>query len=145
MVATGRLLQRSRLTGVLVVALLTTSCALLRPSWQLADRGYVKLDDFIASVKAARADDYLGRRGTRVRDTAAFEEMRTPIVSMYDGITMTHSFVARDGAHVDCIALQQQPALKHPLLKTRQIAREAGPVLMDPVLATGPKVPPDGV
>ncbi|MBV9300535.1 MAG: neprosin family prolyl endopeptidase [Acidobacteriaceae bacterium] len=72
---------------------------------------FVPFDDFLQSAKLAIAGDYLSRSGNRVRDEQAFEEMRQHILTMYEGVTVTHSFVL-DDSHFDCIPIEQQPTVR---------------------------------
>jgi hypothetical protein len=66
--------------------------------------------DFIKDVHRATYDEVMQRNGAyKVRDSAAFEEMRRHIVSHYTGVNVTHSFL--DEHHFDCITIESQPSL----------------------------------
>ena len=72
-------------------------------------------------MRTARYEDYAGRPGVKVRDQAAFEEMRAHVLKMYDGVRPVHTFVS-DGALFDCIAIASQPAVR--LLGLTRIERQ---------------------
>jgi hypothetical protein len=72
---------------------------------------FVPFAQFLASTKDAKAADYIGKQNVRVRDEAAFQEMRSHILSLYEGVTVKRSFVD-DGRYVDCVPFDQQPSLR---------------------------------
>jgi len=80
-----------------------------RLSAQSSVREFVPFKQFMENAKAAYHDPT--RPGSRVKDVAAFEEMRQHVLTMYRGIEVTHSFVL-DSAHFDCIPAAQQPSLR---------------------------------
>jgi hypothetical protein len=80
---------------------------------------FVTFRSFIDNITAASPADYVGRTGTRVRDAAAFKEMRQHILTMYTGVHVSHSFVM-DSGYFDCVPVEQQPSVR--LLKQKQIA-----------------------
>lgn len=71
---------------------------------------FVPYPQFISETKDAKPQDFGAKSDGRVRDAAAFEEMRSYILSYYDGIAVKHSFV-EDGRTVDCVPIEQQPSL----------------------------------
>jgi hypothetical protein len=80
---------------------------------------FVSFRSFIDNITAASPTDYVGRPATRVRDAAAFEEMRQHILTMYADVHLSHSFVM-DSGYFDCVPVEQQPSVR--LLKQKQIA-----------------------
>lgn len=72
----------------------------------------------------------------KVRDEAAFEEMRQAVLDRYQGVQVTHSFVL-DNQHYDCVPLQQQPAVRKfhltEIAKPPVLARPAGSAEASPV------------
>lgn len=80
-------------------------------------RGFVPFKSFVESTQAANASDYMARSTTKVKDAAAFEEMRQHILNLYQGVEVGHSFVL-DGDHFDCVPIQQQPAVRMQGLKS---------------------------
>lgn len=68
--------------------------------------------DFVAATEHASADDYLGKPGTRVKDKAEFERMKSYLVDRYRGMHVDHSFRGVEGAFVDCVPFQEQPSLR---------------------------------
>jgi hypothetical protein len=65
--------------------------------------GFTPFPDFIAGVRTASAG--------ALQDTGAFEEMRQHILTMYQGVEVTHSFVL-DSHHFDCVPIRQQPSVR---------------------------------
>jgi len=81
----------------------------------------VQFDAFLQGVRAARYEDFAGRPGVKVRDRAAFDEMRAHVLKLYDGVTPVHTFVS-EGALFDCIPVSAQPAVR--LLGLTRIERQ---------------------
>lgn len=72
---------------------------------------FVSFRDFIGSANTAAASDYLAQPGNRVKDAAAFEEMRQHILTMYQGVEVSHSLLL--GSHYfDCVPVEQQPSFR---------------------------------
>ena len=72
---------------------------------------FVSFRDFINRTTTANPNEYVARPDSRLRDAAAFEEMRQHILAMYGGVEVSHSFVL-DSSHFDCIPIDQQPAFR---------------------------------
>jgi hypothetical protein len=83
---------------------------------QSREKHFVPFNDFLDNTRAADSIE-LTRSGSRVKDAAAFEEMRQHIVTMYRDVEVTHSFVSGSN-HFDCIPVDQQPTVKALGLKT---------------------------
>jgi hypothetical protein len=94
-------------------AVLSTVLALAaldgRLSAQSDLREMVPLKDFVEHAKAASFDPTFP--GSRVKDAAAFEEMRQHLLTMYQGVEVTHTFVL-DSAHFDCVPAARQPSIR---------------------------------
>lgn len=69
----------------------------------------IPFKNFLENAKTASFDPT--RPGSRVKDAAAFEEMRRHLLTMYQGVDANHTFVL-DGAHFDCIPAAQQPSIR---------------------------------
>ena len=80
-------------------------------SAQSAPTEFVPFRGFIDQTTTANAGDYLARPASKVKDGAAFEEMRRHILDMYQGVEVNHSFVV-DSSHYDCVPIGQQPAVR---------------------------------
>jgi hypothetical protein len=80
---------------------------------QTATAAFVPFNDFIQSVKGANSTHFVARPGFKVKDSAAFEEMRQYILSMYRGVDVRHSYVLGSQTF-DCIPINQQPSLQAP-------------------------------
>jgi hypothetical protein len=77
--------------------------------------GIQNLRDFVESVIQARHEDH--QTAASAED---FEEMRQHVLGLYAGVEERHSFIELGGAVVDCIPIEQQPAL-------RNTGRQLGP------------------
>ena len=84
----------------------------------------IDFNSFIASVKVAQSEDFSKLRGTRVESARALEEMKKHLLSLYDGVTPTHTFLGRDNQFVDCVPVEQQPGLRNPRLGHALLQRE---------------------
>jgi hypothetical protein len=69
---------------------------------------FTPFKDFLDASRAADSRQFTRTDGTGVRDAAAFEEMRSHIVKLYEGVEVKHSFV-EDSDHFDCVPVAQQP------------------------------------
>jgi len=71
--------------------------------------GFIKFNDFIADVNDATYDKWAQ---TAVQNAAAFEEIKSHILTMYDGIgEVTHSFIY-DDEYGDCVDVKKQPSVR---------------------------------
>jgi hypothetical protein len=73
---------------------------------------FVPFGSFVENTRNANSSDFLAHPGNKVKDAAAFEEMRQSILDRYQGVEVTHSFMA-GGQHYDCIPINQQPAVRN--------------------------------
>jgi hypothetical protein len=105
---------RSTLPIVLVLFALTT---LLHG--QSTPGTFVAFGDFIDRANTADSGEYMAREGSRVKDAAAFEEMRQHILSIYQGVEVSHSFLL-GSHHFDCVPVEQQPSFR--LLGQKKVA-----------------------
>jgi hypothetical protein len=80
-------------------------------SAEAGPHSFERFNDFVAGTKAAKSSDYFAKEGAQVRDAQAFEEMRQHILSLYDGVQVSHSFEL-DGSHFDCLPVEQQPSVR---------------------------------
>ena len=69
---------------------------------QTAPATFVPFNDFIQSLNGANSTHFVARTGFQVQDSAAFEEMRQHILSMYNGVAVSHSYVLGSPTF-DCI------------------------------------------
>lgn len=112
--------------------------ALLMPTRSLAQSGagaFVTFDVFLSGTAKADAATYLGAPESRVANAAEFETMRRHVLSLYEGVQVTHSFVY-NAQYVDCVPVLQQPS-------ARRIGLTVAPQLQAPALpaAGTPAVP----
>jgi hypothetical protein len=77
----------------------------------------VPFQTFLHNTQSATAADYTSLAASKVKDQGAFEEMRGHIMSLYQGVNVSHSFVL-DGDQFDCVAIQQQPSFRMQGLKS---------------------------
>jgi len=72
---------------------------------------FVPFSSFLESTKNASAGDHMTRAASRIKDAAAFKEMRQHILNLYEGVQVDHSFVL-GASHFDCVPLAQQPTAR---------------------------------
>jgi hypothetical protein len=77
-------------------------------------KAFVQFDSFMAGTRTARSSE-LSR--SRAKNEPAFEEMRQHILTMYKGVTVSHSYV-QGSNHFDCVPVGQQPSVRLQGLKT---------------------------
>ncbi len=78
---------------------------------QTANTNFVPFPKFVAALSGAHAQDFAHRPGVAMRDTAAFEEMRHYLLTLYTGVSVSHSF-ALDAQVFDCVPVMQQPSVR---------------------------------
>ena len=78
---------------------------------------FVPFDNFVSNTRSTEAGGLLARQGSKVADAASVEEMRQHILSLYDGVKVSHSFLL-DGDHFDCVPTEQQPSFRALGLKS---------------------------
>jgi hypothetical protein len=78
---------------------------------QSSGQEFVPFSDFLDSTKEASAADHMTRAASRVKDVAAFEEMRQHILSLYQGVQVNHSFLL-NSSQFDCVPVSQQPTAR---------------------------------
>jgi hypothetical protein len=72
---------------------------------------FVPFNDFVEHTRSASMSEFAALPGSKVKDAAAFEEMRQAIVDRYQGVPITHSFMVGQ-LHYDCVPIDKQPALR---------------------------------
>jgi hypothetical protein len=107
-------ITRSRATIGATIALTAWSGPI---SAQTASTAIVPFSEFVNSLSIAPADTYVGRSGAAVKSTAAFEEMRQHLVSMYSGVEVKHSFIQGNQVF-DCVPIHDQPGMRMQPSKT---------------------------
>ncbi|HTQ56484.1 MAG TPA: neprosin family prolyl endopeptidase [Bryobacteraceae bacterium] len=78
---------------------------------QSASTQFVAFPTFVAATQSAQAGAFVSRPGYAVATAADFEEMRQHILSLYQGVTVQHTFL-QDDHHFDCIPVAQQPSVR---------------------------------
>jgi hypothetical protein len=101
--------RRTRSLLVIVAVAMLASCA--RPQGPPPQGGFIPFAQFLKSVNDAQFADYAKREGARVRDQAAFDEMRKHILTMYDNVKQVSSFTV-DNNYFDCITIDTQPSVR---------------------------------
>jgi len=72
---------------------------------------FVPFDQFVRSVRDADAAALVARPGAKVTTTDSVEEMRNHVLSLYQGVQVSHSYVL--GSQIfDCVPIQQQPSVR---------------------------------
>jgi hypothetical protein len=95
---------------ILHIALVLFVCSALLHG-QSEPTQFASFQDFISNTNTAVFGDYLAQPEVRVRDAAALEEMRQHILSMYQGVEVSHSFLL-DSHYFDCVPVEQQAAFR---------------------------------
>jgi len=72
---------------------------------------FVSFSDLMRSVNSARAENYMGQHSAKVRDAAEFAAMRSYLLTLYQGVGVSHSF-ALDDQVFDCVPIMQQPSVR---------------------------------
>jgi len=72
---------------------------------------FTPFQNFITGVQSANPGNYLGLPGGQVQDAAAFEEMRQHILTMYQGVHVSHGYVL-DSHEFDCVPVLEQPSVR---------------------------------
>ena len=90
---------------------------------QLPKADFVPFDVHVKHLQEAKHDDYKKLPGTKVASVAHFNEMKNHLHALYKDLKVTHTFIGHDGHHVDVAAIDQQPSLRHPLLKNHKVQR----------------------
>jgi hypothetical protein len=67
---------------------------------------------FLESVASATYDEFRSLPNSEVESAAAFEEMRTYILDLYDNVNVDTSFVENDDQVIDCVPDRQHPAVR---------------------------------
>jgi len=112
-----KLEERSAMKRLYAVLIIAMSLGAGRA--QAGPTRFVAFQNFVETTREASFGDYAARPESRVKDAAAFEEMRRHVLSMYEGVQVTHSFVL-DSDHYDCVPIEQQPSVR--LLGLKSIA-----------------------
>lgn len=73
---------------------------------------FVPFTNFVGNTQAASFNEFHLRADSKVRDEAAFEEMRQSVLERYKGVEIKHSFVL-GLQHYDCVPINQQPAVRN--------------------------------
>jgi Neprosin len=69
------------------------------------------ITELLDTTSAEEFSAWSARPETKVRDAAAFEEMKSYIANRYSGVEVVHSFIDSNGQIFDCIPIEQQPSL----------------------------------
>jgi hypothetical protein len=74
--------------------------------------GFVTYDAFLANVAGAKYQTFApASRASAVGSQQAFDEMRSYVLTMYQGVRVSHSYVA-DGNYFDCVDTKTQPTVR---------------------------------
>lgn len=77
---------------------------------------FVPFGEFVQSIQAAQATDIMAAPAAKVVNTVALEQMRQHLLSLYNGVNVSHSFVLGSQT-VDCVPMNEQPAVRGTALK----------------------------
>ncbi len=85
-----------------------------------ARRPFAPFEDYIRELERTTPEQYAARHQVPASKEAV-REMHAHLRARYQGVRVTQSFQGRSGHVIDCIPVQQQPALKHPALRGHQV------------------------
>jgi hypothetical protein len=102
------MLSRARLTCVfgLVVGIAAAPAV----AQTTTDR-FVPFREFIRGLATADPAGYLGRPSSQINRIEDFDEMRRHVLSLYDSVQVSHSFVI-GSQYFDCVPIAQQPSVR---------------------------------
>ena len=83
----------------------------LAASSPLHAQEFVKFSDFVHNVSVADVDAVLQLKDTQATDSASVEEMRQHLLALYDGVSVTQSYMVGSQT-IDCVPIMQQPAVR---------------------------------
>jgi neprosin-like protein len=79
----------------------------------MASNGIQDFRSFVESLLSARHEDLALRPDAKAQGPQDFEDMRQHVLGLYTGVEAQHSFIELGGHVVDCIPIEQQPALRN--------------------------------
>jgi hypothetical protein len=107
----------------------------------LTKSAVLQFDKHLQELGTATYQQFKGVAGARVASEAHFNEMKEHLQNLYKGMKVSHSFIGHDGHTVDVVAIDQQPSLRHPLLKNHKVQHTAPTVQLTPKAAGAQKNP----
>jgi hypothetical protein len=107
---------RAFITAASITLLSVTDAARAQPG----RAELVPFDEFLRGTAAARFEDYAPRKDLAVKRSEDFEAMRQHVLSLYEGVTVAHSFLM-DEQYFDCVPIDQQPSVRQLGLKHAQV------------------------
>jgi Neprosin len=78
-------------------------------SGTLNAQNFVSFNQFVANTAAANSSNYVGQQGFAVQDVPTFQDMQQYILTLYQGVQVSQSFVLY-GQYYDCVPIQEQPS-----------------------------------
>jgi hypothetical protein len=100
--------------------------------------GIFSFGEFHQKLLMARHEQFRGQAHAKVKNRAAFREMKDHLADFYDGVEVQHSFVDENGQIFDCIPFEQQPAVRKSTTRIPQPPEPPSP----PGGYAGPPVAP---
>jgi hypothetical protein len=85
----------------------------------------VKFGAYHDHVKKATFAEYKKTEGFKAANAAAFKKMKDYLLERQKGKKVRHTFLSKNGHPIDCVPIEQQPALRNPLLKGHKIQKKA--------------------
>lgn len=103
-------LSRRALRGFFIFAALTLTAGSEAFAQSTTNR-FVSFQAFMDGVRSASSAQYVGAASSRIAGASDFAEMRQHIVSLYDSVHVTHSFLY-GSQYFDCVPLMEQPSVR---------------------------------
>ncbi len=127
-------IAKYRSTLAIVATLAVTAGPLAAPlAAQTPADSLVPFSQFVGGLKKPTPQATLGGVNSRVKSSAALEEMRQHLLKQYSDVAVAHSFVENEQTF-DCVPVAQQPGVRLQGLKTI-----AAPPLTAPSAVIGPR------
>ena len=102
-------MKKSLVVFVFVGTLLFTSLG--NAQSRSIERLFVSFDQFVQELEGATFEEFAHQKAAKVRNEGEFKKMRQHLLSMYQGVDVTHSFALEDQIF-DCVPIDQQPSVR---------------------------------
>ena len=116
------------------IRIISTGCAIAAlivsfDAWAQGASRMLPFNEFYDGAGRARFEDYARKDGVKVTSADEFQKMKAHIVSTYQGVKVSNSFVLGEGDVIDCIDRRTQPALRKPGGGFGELAKPPAPTI----------------
>ena len=113
-VIVDRLIGLKRKAPSLFSALVMATVVTNQVQAQTTPAKFVPFNEFVQSVRATDVSEFLARpaaAGVKVTGAASLAEMRQHVLTLYDGVAVSHSYIIGSQTF-DCVPIHQQPSVR---------------------------------